>query len=157
MLGRELDRAKRNEKAVSFVILEIDRFEELKLEYGQQFCQRVLRETADNLREKIRAYDVLSRDKHRFLCLFPETDAEATLLLSKRAKAVVAAEDYYFRVDGNPIHVTACVGATSYQPGLDNIGVNNIKQSAKKALELAKKQGSNNLEYMATGNDCQLE
>ncbi|HKK16623.1 MAG TPA: GGDEF domain-containing protein [Gammaproteobacteria bacterium] len=155
MLLKEVDRSRRHNDDLSLVIIEIDDFQELKENYGQQFCKRVLKETAENLQERIRAYDVLARDKHRFLCMFPETGLESALLLAKRARAIVAAESYYFRVDGEPIHVTACIGITMCNPGQDrNITVDMINAMAKDALANAKKKGPNNMEYILSGNDA---
>lgn len=152
MLEMELERARRHQRGLSFVIIEIDEFDQIRNEYGQQFSKRILRETAENLQEKIRAYDVLARDKHRFLCLFPETGVESALLLAKRARAVVAAEAYYFRVGGDPIHVTASIGITCSRPHETNgMNIGMIKETAERALAAAHRQGLNKMEYIATG------
>lgn len=154
MLEKELDRSRRHGNNLGFIIIEIDNFEDIIESYGQQFSKRVLKETAENLQEKIRAYDVLARHKKQFLCLFPETNMEAVLLLSKRARAVVEAETYYFRIDGDPIHVTASIGATSCNPGTDtDITITMIKDTARRALAEAKKKGSNRVEFMPAGSN----
>lgn len=154
MLEKELDRARRHGSDLGFIIIEIDNFEGIIESYGLQFSKRVLRETAENLQEKIRAYDVLARHKKEFLCLFPETNMEAVMLLSKRARAVVEAETYYFRIDGDPIHVTASIGATSCNPGTDNnITIAMIKETSRRALAEAKKKGSNRVEFIPAGDN----
>jgi diguanylate cyclase (GGDEF)-like protein len=151
MLEKELDRSRRHDRGLSFVVIEIDKFDEIKEEYGQQFSKRILKDTAENLQEKIRAYDILARDKHRFLCLFPETGMESALLLSKRARAVVASESYLFRNDLEPIHVTASIGATSCNPDRDkNLTTETVKATAFEALDVARQNGMNRVEFIAT-------
>ena len=151
MLERELDRSRRHDRGLSFVVIEIDNFDQIVEEYGRQFSKRILKETAENLQEKIRAYDVLARDKHTFLCLFPETGMESALLLSKRARAVVASEAYVFRNDLDPVHVTASIGATSCNPDRDkNLSLDIIKATAFEALNIAREKGMNRVEFIAT-------
>lgn len=148
MLEKEFQRSARYEECLSYVIMEIDHFQELRNEYGRQFTRKILKDTAENLQERVRAYDVLARDKHWFLCILPETDMEGALLVTKRARAIIAAENHYFRIDGEPIHVTACIGITTYRPHINkNITADDMKDAAQKALDTARGKGPNNIEF----------
>jgi len=85
----ELARAMRNESSLCCALIEIDHYKELKDKYGQQSGNEVLQDTAEDLKDDLRIYDVIARDDDRFICFFPETYIEPALIATKRLRSLV--------------------------------------------------------------------
>lgn len=60
-LEREMSRAKRDEKSLALVVLDLDHFGRLNADHGFLVADRVLCETADRLAGSIRSTDVMAR------------------------------------------------------------------------------------------------
>ncbi len=145
----ELDRAMRNESSLSCALIEIDHYKELKDKYGQQLGDEVLQDTAEELKEDLRLYDVIARDDDRFICFFPETDIEPALIVTKRLRSLVENEKFEFGENNEIIRISVSIGLTSCKPSLDKErDIYMIVKIADKALNIAKEKGGNRLEYI---------
>lgn len=154
LFENELNKAIRHNRDLSCFILDIDHFKTLIENYGQKFCDEVLLETADVIKDNSRSTDIVARyASDKFICLLPETDVESAIILSKRLRALVEGESFSYEEDNKTIHITISIGATSCKPGADKgIDIYNIINSTNKALDLAKERGGNRVEYLVTSN-----
>ena len=140
------------------MIINIDSFREINDEYGHQFADVVLRDTAEVLKDNLRTIDILGRfDGNKFICLLPETENELVLIISKRLQAIVGREpfynDYVDKTSPEEIHITISIGVTSYLPSQDDeIDIHKIIFMAEKALILAKKGGGGVIECLLTNS-----
>ncbi|HOP62471.1 MAG TPA: GGDEF domain-containing protein [Spirochaetota bacterium] len=71
-------KAKTEGSYLSFVMFDMDRFGSLNTKYGQEFCDRLIVESADVFREVFSQDDILVRyGGDEFIFLFPGADAKA--------------------------------------------------------------------------------
>jgi len=154
LFENELARTIRYEKNISCAIIEIDYLNELKDKYGKQLADEILQDTAEDIKDNLRVYDVIARDDDRFICFFPETDIKSALFLSKRLRSLVEGETFSFGENDETIHITASIGITSCKPCLDKeIDIYRIINIADKALNVAKEKGRNRVEYILSASN----
>ncbi len=145
----ELARAMRNESNISCARIEIDNYKELKDKYGQQLGDEVLQDTAEELKDDLRIYDVLARDGDRFICFFPETEIESALIVTKRLHSLVQNEKFEFGENNEIIRISVSIGLTSFKPILvKKIDIYQIILNADNVLDIAKEKGGNRVEYI---------
>jgi diguanylate cyclase (GGDEF)-like protein len=149
LLEIELSRARRYKSCLSCLVLGLDRFKKINEKYGRQYGDQVLQDIAEVLKDNSRITDVIARDDNdMFVCFFPVTDFESTLYLAKRLLALVEVNEFVFEGDTDEIHITASIGVTSCRPSIDKeIDIHKIMNMAGKALEIAKKNGRNRVDY----------
>jgi len=149
LFQNELAKAIRYERVLCCSIIEIDGFKEIKEKYGCQFSDEVLQETAESLKDDLRAIDVLAREGDRFLCLLPETDIEPGMFVSKRLRSAIEGETFDTDGDDGTISITISIGITESNPGSDDIvDLHKIIKIADKALTIAKEKGGNTIEFL---------
>jgi len=149
LFKNEMARAIRHEKVFCCALFEIDGFKELNEKYGSEFRDELLQDTAESLRDDLRVIDILARDDDRFICLFPETDIEPALFVSKRLRSVIEGETFDTGGDDGIINITISIGITESNPSSDNqVDILKIIDIADKALTIAKEQGGNRVEYL---------
>lgn len=145
----ELARAMRNESNISCALIEIDNYKELKDKYGHQLGDVILQDTAEELKDDLRLYDVIARDDDRFICFFPETDIESALIVTKRLRSLVENEKFEFGENNEIIRISVSIGLTSCKPILvKEIDIYKIILKADKILDIAKEKGGNRVEYI---------
>ncbi len=149
LFQNEMARAIRHGRVFCCALLEIDGFKELNEKYGSEFSDEVLQDTAESLRDDLRVIDILARDDDRFICLFPETDIEPALFVSKRLRSVIEGETFDTGGDDGIINITISIGITESNPSSDNqVDILKVIDIANKALTIAKEQGGNRVECL---------
>ena len=149
LFQNELAKAIRYERVLCCSIIEIDGFNEIKEKYGSQFSDEMLQETAESLKDDLRAIDVLAREGDRFLCLLPETDIEPGMFVSKRLRSAIEGETFDTDGDDGTISITISIGITESNPGSDDVvDLHKIIKMADKALAIAKEKGGNTIEFL---------
>lgn len=137
-LEDELDRARRLGKAVSFVMLDLDRFKQVNDRFGHASGDRVLKAIARVLRERLRKSDQVGRyGGEEFGVILPDTDARA-------AAGIIDAIREQFAVithtaDGEDFRVTFSAGVAQSGSG----DMNRLVKRADDALYRAKHAGRN--------------
>lgn len=91
--GRELARAERTGRPLSFVVLDLDHFKEYNDAFGHPAGDRALQRVASILEETTRAVEVAARiGGEEFAIVAPDTDGPGGLALADRLRAGVESE-----------------------------------------------------------------
>lgn len=105
----ELARALRHQRSLAVVLLEIERFKQIRAFRGPQAGDALIRHVANTLRGAIRTEDRLSRlTGETFVVLLPEQTDEGAEVTADRLMRIVAAEPCKF--DALPITITLSHG-----------------------------------------------
>jgi diguanylate cyclase (GGDEF)-like protein len=114
-LEREVKRARRAERPLSCLFLDLDGFKEVNDTDGHQAGNRVLAATARSLRARARQTDFVGRyGGDEFVVILPETDAEGASALAASLAAEVA--DATYSVLGRRVLVS--IGVAQWEPGM---------------------------------------
>ncbi len=140
-LARELKRAERHKKPVSVIMLDLDHFKKVNDTYGHPSGDTILRETAERLRESMRAYDEIGRyGGEEFLVVLPDCDLSSAKYVAERIR--VKLEETPIQVEQALIPVTCSLGVASNEAHAA-LEVDELIRSADEALYAAKEQGRN--------------
>ncbi|HEX8856732.1 MAG TPA: EAL domain-containing protein [Thermoleophilaceae bacterium] len=135
-LGIEIKRAQREQNSVGLVVLGLDRFESINDNYGHAKGDEVLRNVAEELRDMLRATDVLSRlGGDEFALILPGTDPDVAYSIAERARSVIA------ELSPNGRRLTSSAGVACYPDHARDEST--LLQFANGALRLAKREGKN--------------
>ncbi len=144
-LSEEVDRAQRNNEALSCFFLDLDNFKMINDTYGHQAGDDVLMAVANVIREQVRNNDVLARyGGEEFIALLPNIEESMAVDIAQRIRKKV--KQLVVNTQGMSISVTISIGSVTYKPAkgshikADEIGVDIIKQ-ADLALYKAKNAG----------------
>ena len=141
LLGDELARAKRFQRPVSLLLLDIDHFKRVNDTHGHLAGDAALRELCELLRREARAIDRVCRyGGEEITLILPETDIEAAVRLAERLRAAVEAQAFDVGT-GTPPHLTVSIGAASWPAHADNAQA--LVAAADAALYAAKRGGRN--------------
>jgi diguanylate cyclase (GGDEF)-like protein len=141
----ELRRARRYGQPVAVVLFDVDDFNEANQALGKLVCDRLLRETAMLLGNKIRDIDIASRPGEDELALvLPETDRNGALLVAERFRREI--EQYFNRREagGAPVGLTVSAGIACYPD--DATTSEDLLAHAAQALYRAKVAGKNTVQ-----------
>lgn len=94
-LAREVQRARRTERPLSLLLLDLDDFSEINKRFDFPGGDQVLREFAEQLRQAARATDIVCRrGGEEFALILPETAGEEAVVVDARLRRLVAATDF---------------------------------------------------------------
>ena len=140
-LERERARARRSGEWLGFIMMDLDHFKSVNDTYGHQAGDAALKYTADLLKTRARASDILIRyGGEEFLAVLPDTNLAGTLELANSLRE---------RIQNNPltygdveVQLRASFGVAMLPPDQD-IDVREMIDRADKALYAAKERGRN--------------
>ena len=137
--NQEIERSKRYQFPLSFVMMDIDSFKSFNDTYGHQAGDEILRETADCIRKSLRNFDVPARyGGEEFIVVLPETDVTSATVLAERLRKAV---ETHFVGSPTQRQVTVSIGVSSLSKTLQNR--QQVIRAADQALYAAKKRGKN--------------
>lgn len=146
-LKREWGRAKRNEKHLSLIMLDIDNFKEYNDNYGHQAGDAALRKVAGALAQTVtRPGDIVTRyGGEEFAVILPQTVAEGAQKLAE--KMLTRIEELGIKHEFSPVTniLTLSAGSASILPQgeLKDLSQEMLLNKADMALTQAKKEGKN--------------
>ncbi len=143
ILRRELARAKRYNRPLSILLIDIDDFKKINDTYGHNFGDKILREFARLLRMSLRKLDYSGRwGGEEFIVILPETDKENAVKVAEKIRNLTA--NYFEEIYGKKI--TISIGLTEFKhwdkESIDLI-IYEIIEIADNALYKAKRDGKN--------------
>jgi diguanylate cyclase (GGDEF)-like protein len=141
-LFEEVERSKRYNTPLSFMILDVDRFKSYNDFYGHTNADHVLVRTAQILRGSIRAIDMSARYAGDEFCIvLPETEARDAERIAERLRRAVCEAEYRSEQGELMERVTLSIGVSSFS--LSRQSPLSIIESADRALYQAKTRGRN--------------
>lgn len=143
-LKQELSTAKRQEKPLCAIMLDVDFFKKVNDTYGHIAGDNVLKAVSGVIKSEIREYDIASRyGGEEFVILLPYTKIEEAYAVAQRLRIAVEKAEIFPDPISTPelkINVTVSIGVYQYTQG-DN--AQTLYDNADKALYQAKTHGRN--------------
>jgi diguanylate cyclase (GGDEF)-like protein len=142
VLAREHAEARRYNRSLSCLVIDLDNFKTINDTYGHPIGDLTLQQIAGILREAVRASDTVFRyGGEEFLVLLPETDLDGAIALAEKIRAATASRPFG---EGQCVfNLTLSAGAGRL---CDNEFGNDMIARADMALYHAKEQGRNRVE-----------
>lgn len=146
-IEEEFARCRRYETPLALLILDIDHFKFFNDNFGHQQGDSVLRETANTIRENVRAIDIVSRyGGEEFVVILPETLLEEAVHIGERIRACIEAREYKNIVHtGKKLHITVSIGIAELKKGVKT--VRELIDLSDACLYKAKNNGRNRVCY----------
>jgi len=139
---REVERARRFDRTLTVMIIDIDLFKDINDQHGHLFGDTVISGIASQFLRDLRQIDLIGRyGGDEFVILLPETDLENGYQVGERLRNNTMGSPYF--KDGKPVHISISVGAASRKPEDESLEV--IIERADQALYLAKEGGRNQM------------
>ncbi len=141
-LDAEINRSIRNERPLSLLLADIDRFKKFNDTHGHQTGDFILKEFSRVAKSVIREYDLIARyGGEEFVFVLPETDAEDAMVVADKIRKTI--EDHTFDDGIKTYHVTVSIGAASSRPAMADFKKDDFIGLADEALYEAKNSGRN--------------
>jgi two-component system, cell cycle response regulator len=140
-----MDRAKRDNRPLSLLMIDIDYFKNINDMYGHDVGDKILQQFAQGISRNIRGIDLACRfGGEEFVVIMPETDMAIASLVAERIRQFT--ETHAFDAgsgssEATPIAMTASIGVTSLLGGDDTPAL--MLKRADMALYRAKSDGRN--------------
>ncbi len=146
-LLKEIDRAKRYNLSLSFLLFDIDHFKHFNDTYGHQTGDVILKTLGNILNKTFRENDMAARyGGEEFAVILIHTDLGTARETAERLRKTV--EAYRFEVDQNHFQITISLGVACF-PHETISTAKDLVEYADKALYKAKRAGRNRVEvYM---------
>jgi diguanylate cyclase (GGDEF)-like protein len=137
---REFNRARRFNRPLSLIMLDIDHFKKVNDTFGHSSGDQVLRTLTQRVLDNIREIDVLGRyGGEEFMILLPETEDVAARRVAERLRKSVIASP--FETDQGPIPVTVSLGVVTTDAQVDEL--DDVIHQADMVMYKAKQAGGN--------------
>ena len=137
----ELRRAKRYQKDLAVLMLDIDHFKLINDQYGHASGDKVLRDFASLCQQSIRDTDLLGRyGGEEFILVLPEIDLQTAIASAERTRMAVGQHKFTL-TDGTILQLSCSIGIAMYLPQRDDL--DKLLLRADQALYQAKRQGRN--------------
>ncbi|MBI5869859.1 MAG: diguanylate cyclase [Actinobacteria bacterium] len=152
-LHHEVDRARRYERPLSLIMIDLDFFKQVNDKFGHQKGDAVLKHVGRILREECRDVDYVARyGGEEFVIVMPETTAPSAIDAANRLREKI--EMLYLEVN-LPEHQTGASFGVADFPDCapDNTS---LIAAADGALLFAKRQGRNRVSYFRDLSDAEL-
>ncbi|AEA33310.1 diguanylate cyclase [Hippea maritima] len=133
--------SKRNGEALSFLMIDIDKFKTVNDTYGHQSGDEVLKEMANIIKENIRKSDIACRfGGEEFSVLLINISPQDACSVAEKIRN--ATEKTAISINGQDIHITISIGVSSLT---DKDDINSFIKKADDALYKAKEAGRNRI------------
>jgi two-component system cell cycle response regulator len=145
-MGAHLDSllaaAKKKEKPVSVLLMDIDFFKSVNDTHGHDAGDEVLQEFANRMRKNCRGIDLVCRyGGEEFVVVMPDTDMALAGIVAERIRKKVAEKAFIIHKGRQMIDVTVSIGLASVENGA--MTQDELLKQADNALYTAKRDGRN--------------
>lgn len=146
LIEKELSQAKRYNRAVSLILVDVDFFKKINDTYGHGMGDRVLSVLGESFPGMVRRSDVVSRyGGEEFLILLPETSLKGAHRLAEQIRKSILDMDIH--KDGITLpSLSASLGVSSFPE--HGQSVDELLKAADDALYQAKEKGRNRVESL---------
>lgn len=140
ILRQEIKRAKRYQRPLSILMLDVDSFKSFNDTFGHPQGDVLLCSIAKILKSSVRNVDFVGRyGGEEFVVILPETIRSDAFILAERIREAIASEP--FSAGGQVIYKTVSIGVASFPD--DAVEPTELVQMADEALYRAKRAGKN--------------
>jgi len=140
---RELDRARRHNRPLSVLLIDLDYFKAVNDTHGHRMGDQVLIDFVQRAQGQLRAHDSVGRfGGEEFLVLLPETGSRAATFVAERIRSEVARPH-----SGLPAY-TVSVGVASIDENPELDTVDSLVERADQSMYRAKALGRNRTGWM---------
>jgi diguanylate cyclase (GGDEF)-like protein/PAS domain S-box-containing protein len=137
---REIDRARRFNRPVSLMMLDIDFFKKVNDQYGHPVGDEVLACLAEHFIKIVREIDIVGRyGGEEFVIVLPETDLRSASGVAERIRKSI--EEHKFHTRAGDVAITISIGLTWTSRG--QLDLDQMLDLADQALYQAKNTGRN--------------
>ena len=147
--AKEIERAKRHQRPLSILLIDIDLFKEFNDSYGHWEGDFVLKKVGEIIMKSIREIDFAFRyGGEEFAVILPETThKDATAVAERIRKAVAETVFYPFTLDGKPdvTSRTVSIGVTEFR--MEDT-IKSFLKRVDNAMYTAKHKGRNTVIYL---------
>ncbi|MGF1547333.1 MAG: HDOD domain-containing protein [Thiotrichales bacterium] len=141
-LAREFERARKHERALSLVMLDVDNFKRFNDEHGHQVGDYILKEACKLIAEQLREGDMISRyGGEEFALTLSHTGLDEALRLAEKVRKCIA--QAVFEQGLERYHVTMSIGVAATTPATETLLPAELIAQADHALLQAKRRGKN--------------
>lgn len=146
-LQEEISRAKRYERPLSVLMLDLDFFKRVNDGYGHQAGDQVLQRVSLLIQKSLREGDIACRyGGEEIAVILPETALSEATDAAERLRCTIGSAEYHVEPASIPIKVTVSIGIAE----LTNENTpDRLLNKADQALYLAKSKGRNRCDYCA--------
>jgi two-component system cell cycle response regulator len=142
VLEREVSRARRYERNVTMLFIEIDRIHHLTETHGPHCTDTIMREIGTRIEKFLRIQDILARyGESRLAAVLPETPFEEGEKVARRVCQLISSEP--IRHGTSDLPVTVSIGVAHLDWDVDADGLNHFTDMVEKALQSAMLKGGN--------------
>ncbi|PCJ29214.1 MAG: GGDEF domain-containing protein [Gammaproteobacteria bacterium] len=140
------EHARRNQKELSILLVDIDHFKSINDNYGHLFGDKCLVSIAEIIhRTAKRKTDIIARfGGEEFVILLNDTSRKSAMALAEDIRKAVEGE--LFSDGENTVNLTVSIGVSRTMP-LEKTNPNNLINDSDKALYKAKAAGRNQVHY----------
>jgi diguanylate cyclase (GGDEF)-like protein/PAS domain S-box-containing protein len=117
VVEQEINRSKRYNHPIAFLMIDINRFKEINDRFGHQMGDSILQQVASLLLNAVREADIVVRyGGDEFLIVLPETNGEADVVMQRIHRAVDSRNETNELI---PFPVTLAIGSAHWEPDQD--------------------------------------
>lgn len=140
-MAREIEVCRRNQRALSVLMLDVDHFKQVNDEFGHYTGDEVLRAIAHVVKAQLRNFDRVFRyGGEEFLVLLTDTDSDAAAQIGERLRSAVLGLAFAHLAPSLKISIS--LGCSTLVPGES---AESLTRRADDALYRAKREGRNRL------------
>lgn len=143
VLKVEFSRARRYNCPLSCLLIQIDRFENLRDLYGLEIAQNIFDSIIKMINGNTRLSDFLGRMGERLLLIMPHTDRSGASITANRLRKKLA--DLDFDISGKLIKVTFSIGLAD-NADEESIFYDSILKRAESAMKAVLHRGGDGIE-----------
>jgi two-component system, cell cycle response regulator len=137
-----IENAKKSEKPIAFLIMDIDHFKSVNDHYGHDVGDEVLREFAVRVSANIRGIDLACRyGGEEFVVVMPDTDMQLAFTVAERLRGSVEKSPFSISCPPQKLPITVSIGIAGSQGSKDTAQA--LLHRADQALYRAKREGRN--------------
>jgi len=142
-MERETERAKRYNRKLALLMIDIDHFKNYNDTYGHILGDELLRQLATTLDKNLRKVDIIARyGGEEFLVLLPETDKRSAQRVAEKVRKAVEKHDFHHKSPNlGAGKVTVTIGVSAFPSDTDSSF--ELLDMADKAMYYGKAQGRN--------------
>ena len=138
----EIERARRFQHQLVFLIYDLDKFKRINDTLGHPYGDYVIKTTAEIIKENVRSIDLVARyGGEEFTVVLVNTNQEAAITVAKRI--VKNIQEYNFSMNDEEVDMTISCGLSEYPKDSDTL--KDLIQFADEGLYKTKDNGGNNV------------